>query len=446
MPKIPNDFLWGAATSAYQIEGAVTAGERGRSIWDSFAETPGRIRNGDTGAVACDHYHRFREDVALLRGAGLGAYRFSISWPRIQPTGAGEPNAAGLDFYDRLIDELLAARIQPWATLFHWDLPQVLQDAGGWLSRDTAHRFGEYAGIVADRLGDRLAGVMTLNEPWIVTHHGHLTAEHAPGLTLGADALLVGHEQLVAHGLAVQALRAAGARRVGIANAYSPAWPATPTDSDRLAALTFDMVANRFYTDPVLLGEYPVLLLDLLRDLAPEVLAELRTDDLPTIAQPLDFLGVNYYLPLHVAVDPANPLRFSTRPPTGFDTTGNGWPVVPKALTSLLTDLQAIYRQALPPVLITENGYAQSGDDLEDLLADAERIDYLQQHFDAVADAIGTGTEVAGYFVWSLLDNFEWAAGYSERFGLVHVDFDTQRRTPKDSYRWLAERQRRAGG
>ncbi|MGP3934827.1 GH1 family beta-glucosidase [Nonomuraea sp. KM88] len=427
-------FLWGTATAAYQIEGAVHEDGRGVSVWDTFAHEPGRTRDGHTGDVACDHYHRWREDVALMSGVGLNAYRFSIAWPRVQPAGSGAVNEKGLDFYDRLVDALLAAGIQPVPTLFHWDLPQALQDRGGWMSRGTAERFAEYAEIAARRLADRVPLWITLNEPFVHMAFGYAMGVHAPGLALMTDALPAAHHQLLGHGLAVRALRAAGARQVALTNNCTPVRAASADEADVKAAEAYDALHNRLFNDPVLLGEYPDLSaytasLDFVQD-----------GDLETIAAPLDALGINYYHPTRIAAPTAEGLPFTDAGVTGHPTTAFGWPVVPDGLRELLTGLEARYGAALPPIVVTENGCSQ--DDVltgRGTIEDGGRIAFLRDHIEAMRRAMAEGVDVRGYFVWSLLDNFEWAEGYHQRFGLVHVDFATQRRTPKASYAWLKE-------
>nr|WP_043734220.1 GH1 family beta-glucosidase [Streptomyces zinciresistens] len=423
IPPFPPGFLWGVSTSAHQIEGA--AAERERSVWDAFTAEPGRVKDGSTAEVACDHYHRYREDVALLAGLGVGAYRFSVSWPRVN-------SPKGLDFYDRLVDELCAAGVRPVPTLFHWDLPVELD----WLERDTTARFAEYAGVVAERLGDRVTRWITLNEPAEHTLLGHALGTHAPGRQLLFDALPAAHHQLLAHGLAVRALRASGARDVGIANSHGPTWPASRDQRDVDAADFYDLLLNRLFADPLLLGRYP----DGLGELMPGDVAA----DLAVIAEPIDFYGVNYYAPTRVGAPqdtgtefggvrmPAE-LPFSVREIEGVPTTDFGWPVVPEALTELLTGFRERYGDRLPPVVITENGCSYEG------LDDQDRIAYLDGHIRALHRAVEAGVDVRGYFVWSLLDNFEWAEGYARRFGLVHVDHATQRRTPKASYGWLRD-------
>ncbi|MEO3887639.1 GH1 family beta-glucosidase [Nonomuraea sp. B5E05] len=427
-------FLWGTATAAYQIEGAVHEDGRGVSIWDTFAHEPGRTRDGHTGDVACDHYHRWSEDVALMSGLGLNAYRFSIAWPRVQPAGSGAVNEKGLDFYDRLVDALLAAGIQPVPTLFHWDLPQALEDRGGWMSRETAGRFAEYAAIAAGRLADRVPLWITLNEPFVHMAFGYAMGVHAPGRALMTDALPAAHHQLLGHGLAVRALRAAGARQVALTNNCTPVRAASADEADVKAAEAYDALHNRLFNDPVLLGKYPDL------SAYTAALDFVQDGDLVTIAAPLDALGINYYHPTRIAAPTAEGLPFADAGITGHPTTAFGWPVVPDGLRELLTGLKARYGAALPPVLITENGCSQDDVPTErGTVEDGGRIAFLRDHIEAMRRAMAEGVDVRGYFVWSLLDNFEWAEGYHQRFGLVHVDFATQRRTPKASYAWLRE-------
>ncbi|MEU8790688.1 GH1 family beta-glucosidase [Streptomyces sp. NPDC048643] len=423
LPQFPPGFLWGVSTSAHQIEGAV--GERAPSVWDAFTAEPGHVKDGSTAAVACDHYHRYPEDVELLAGLGVDAYRFSISWPRVNSPG-------GLDFYDRLVDALCAAGVRPVPTLFHWDLPVELD----WLDRDTAERFAVYAGTVAERLGDRVTKWITLNEPAEHTLLGHALGAHAPGGQLLFDALPVAHHQLLAHGLAVRALRAAGAGDIGIANSHGPTWAASSGAEDVAAADFYDLLLNRLFADPVLLGRYP----EGIEALMPgDVEADLKI-----IGEPLDWYGINYYQPTRVGAPqgteiefgglrlPAD-LPFTVHELEGYPVTDFGWPVVPEALTELLTGFRERYGPRLPPVVITENGCSYDGID------DQERIAFLDGHIRALHRASEQGVDVRGYFVWSLLDNFEWAEGYARRFGLVHVDFATLERTPKASYHWLRD-------
>lgn len=443
-PRFPDDFLWGVAAASYQIEGAVDADGRGRSIWDEFCTRPGAIANGETGEIAVDHYHRYPEDVALMRDLGVGAYRLSISWPRVQPTGRGPVNEAGLDFYDRVIDELCAAGITPAVTLYHWDLPQALQEVGGWLDRDTAARLAEYADHVGRRLGDRVGMWMPLNEPVVHTMYGHALGVHAPGLELGFGALQAAHHQLLGHGLAVQALRGAGCRNIGIASNHAPVHAASQDQADVDAADIYDHIVNWTFADPILKGCYP----------APELAAILQgpiDDDLKTIAQPLDWFGINYYEPtvigapnpdegtagvLEVDLPPGLPFRPVAL--EGYERTDFGWPIVPEGLRDILRIFADRYGDDLPPIYITESGasFHDAGPDAEGRVRDTARIDYHRAHLHALREAVDTGVDVRGYFVWSILDNFEWAAGYQERFGLVHVDYDTLVRTPKDSYHW----------
>ncbi|MEV4837145.1 GH1 family beta-glucosidase [Nonomuraea sp. NPDC049486] len=428
-------FLWGTATAAYQIEGAADEGGRGPSVWDTFSREPGRTRSGHTGDVACDHYHRWREDVALMAGLGVNAYRFSLSWPRIQPSGSGPVNAEGLDFYDRLVDALLAEGITPVPTLFHWDLPQALEDGGGWLARDTAHRFAEYAALAAGRLADRVRMWITLNEPFVHMAYGYAMGIHAPGRALMLDALPVAHHQLLGHGLAAGALRAAGAEQVLITNNCTPVWPASDSEADLAAAGAYDVLHNRLFNDPVLLGKYP--------DLSAYGMTNLdfvHDGDLDVIATPLDGIGINYYNPTRIAAPSSEGLPWEDAGISGYPTTAFGWPVVPDGLRELLVRLKDRYGDRLPPVYVTENGCSQEDVPGPDgVVDDRGRIAFLEQHIEAMRRAGREGVDVRGYFVWSLLDNFEWAEGYHQRFGLVHVDFPTQRRTPKASYAWLRD-------
>ncbi|HSE71571.1 MAG TPA: GH1 family beta-glucosidase [Nocardioidaceae bacterium] len=442
LPHLPTGFELGASTASYQIEGAVDADGRGRSVWDTFTAEPGRIVDGSSGATACDHYHRYAEDVALMRDLGLDGYRFSIAWPRIQPDGSGRANAAGLDFYDRLVDELLAAGVKPMATLFHWDLPQALEDDGGWLNRATAERFAEYATLVGMRLGDRVAHWVPVNEPNVVTMLGYGFGIHAPGKKLQLDALPVAHHLLLGHGKAVQALRAVNAASIGTATSHTPVWAATDSAEDKEAAAAYATLWNRLFSDPVLRGSYP----EGFAALMPGPVEE----DLATISARLDFYGVNYYNPVRVAGSstpaPENALMsgegmpFVLLPVEGYPTTDFDWPVVPHGLRDLLVMMHQEYDGLLPPVYVTENGCAYNDEPGPDgAVHDQRRIDYLDGHLRAVGEAITAGVDVRGYYTWSLIDNFEWAEGYTKRFGLVHVDYETQKRTPKDSYAWYAD-------
>lgn len=448
---MPTGFRVGASTAAFQIEGAVREGGRGPSTWDVFMAQSGRIADGSNASVAADHYHRYREDVTLASELGLDSYRFSFSWPRLQPGGVGGANRAGVEFYDRLLDELLAAGISPMATLFHWDMPEPLQHAGGWMSRDTAWRFADFALLAADAFGDRIESWVTINEPTTVTLNGYALGVHAPGATLMFDSLLAAHHQLLGHGLAVQALRSEGVvGRIGLSNVHSPVEPARDTVRNRGHAEVFDILHNRIFADPVLLGRYPDFPFLSRKLFAP--LIEVDDADLEIIAQPLDFYGLNYYMPTRVAVGPPTddmtpegatpgmrslPFHLATWPE--FPVTGFGWPIAPEYLAATLADYGARYGDALPPVYITEGG-ASFPDEMraDGSIDDSRRIDYLAEHL-AVAFSGAPGVEVRGYYVWTLMDNWEWAAGFSQRFGLVHVDFESLARTPKGSYRWLQQ-------
>lgn len=447
---IPSGFAMGVATAAFQIEGAVREDGRGPSTWDTFMAQPGRIADGSDAAVATDHYHRYRDDVALMKNLAIDSYRFSLAWPRIQPSGTGGPNPAGIAFYDRLLDEVLAAGIRPMATLFHWDMPEPVQHGGGWMHRDTASRFADYAVLAAEAFGDRIDKWITLNEPTTVTLNGYALGVHAPGATLMFDALSAVHHQLLGHGLAVQALRSEGVSGgIGISNVHSPVVPATDNFVTRQYAQVFDLVHNRIYADPVLLGRYPKI--PLLARPQFRRLLEVDSDDLKTIHQPLDFYGLNYYMPTRIAAgaptDNATPdgiasegmgqLPFHIAPWPEYPTTAFGWPVAPEYLGVTLRDYAARYGDALPPVYITEGGASFSDVVTDDeSVADEDRTSYLADHL-AVALEGAPGVEVKGYYVWTLLDNWEWAAGFAQRFGLVRVNFDTLERTPKLSYRWL---------
>jgi beta-glucosidase len=434
---LPHDFLLGVATASYQVEGAVDEGGRGPSSWDVFSHAAGRTLGGDTGDVACDHYRRYPEDIALMKELGVDAYRFSFAWPRIQPNGKGSANRAGLDFYDRVVDGLLAAGIQPSPTLFHWDTPLALEQQGGWLNADTAKRFADYAHILGEHFADRVARWITINEPAVLTMQGYGTGVHAPGLRLGLGAVPAGHHLLLAHGLAVEALRESGADNIGIANSHTPVWPASDRDEDQAAAALYDNLSNRLFTDPLLLGSYPSEL--------EQYLPDGFGDHLRQISAPLDWYGINYYMPTSVGAAARVPkeeatdadLPFARKEIRGYPLTDFGWPVVPKAFTELLVSFKQRYGDALPPIYITENGCAiNDGPDAAGAVSDTRRTSFTEGHLAAIGEAIASGVDVRGYFHWSLLDNFEWAAGYSQRFGLVHVDFDTQKRTPKESYYW----------
>jgi beta-glucosidase len=425
--------VWGAATAAYQVEGAVAEDGRGESIWDRFTATPGKILNGDSGQVACDSYHRHSVDVGLMRALGLDAFRFSVAWPRILPEGRGRVNPAGLDYYDRFVDELLANGIEPFLTLYHWDLPQALEDRGGWTSRGTADAFAEYAEIVAARLGDRVRHWITVNEPWVIAWLGYGLGLHAPGRTSEADAVAAGHHVLLAHGRAVEVLRRdVPEAEVGITLDLIPMHALTDSDVDVSAAVLEDAKRNRWFLDPVLRGEYPAEALVRFGASLPDG----AVDDLPIIAQPLDFLGVNYYRRHVVRADQATGEPEIVEP-EGSEFTAMGWEVYPDALRELLVRVRDDY--APPPLYVTENGAAFADQRSNGHVHDPRRTAYIESHLGAIAGAIEDGVPVAGYFVWSLLDNFEWHQGYSQRFGLVYVDFETLERVPKASYAWYRD-------
>ncbi|MBC23727.1 MAG: beta-glucosidase [Phycisphaerae bacterium] len=437
----PDGFLWAAAAAAYQIEGAAFDGGRGRSVWDDFCDIEGAVRNGHTGEVACDHYNRYLEDVACMADLGLHAYRLSISWPRILPAGIGEPNEEGLRFYDRLIDALLEAGIQPWVTLFHWDFPSDLQARGGWLQRDSAEWFGEFAGLVAARLGDRVTHWITLNEPQVYIDLGHKIGTHAPGLKLSLhDQLLAGHNTLRAHGLAVQAIRSGSPNecRIGFTGVGRACCPVDQLDETIEAARRKTNgverdhhFSNAWWFDPVCLGEYPSHGIEVFGSDMPSI----PDGDMQQINQPIDFLGLNIYQGSYVELDEDGAARDVPldvgHPITAFD-----WPVVPEALH---WGPRFVHERYDLPIYITENGLASMDWVARDgRVHDINRIDYTGRYLEQLRQAIEAGTDVRGYFHWSILDNFEWAEGYTKRFGLIHVDYPTGRRTPKESSQWYS--------
>ena len=434
--EFPSGFLWGSATSAYQIEGSPLADGAGPSIWHRFCHTPNRVRDGDTGDVACDHYRRYREDIALMRELGLNAYRFSIGWGRVLPRGRGAINAAGLDFYERLTDTLLENGIEPMATLFHWDLPAALDDRGGWLNPDVAHWFADYAAAVFRRLDGKIKLWSTLNEPWVVADGGYLHGVLAPGHRNRFEAPLATHHLLRAHGAAVQAYRAEGRHRIGVVVNLEPKHPASQDAADLAAVARADAYMNRQYLDPLLLGRYPDEMGDIFREAWPNWPAQ----DLALIRQPIDFVGINYYTRSVTRFDrdawPLEAAALRQEPATHTET---DWEVYPQGLTEVL--LRVSERYGHPPLYITENGAAfpDPPSAAQGRIADPQRVDYLERHIRAAHAAIEAGVDLRGYFVWSLLDNFEWAHGYSKRFGIVHVDYATQQRTLKDSARRYAE-------
>jgi beta-glucosidase len=432
--SFPDGFIWGAATAAYQIEGAVDEDGRGESIWDRWSHTPGNTRNGETGDVACDHYHRWPEDIELMKELGITGYRFSIAWPRVIPTGTGAVNTAGIGFYDRLVDALLEAGIRPFPTLYHWDLPQVLEDDGGWPVRRTAEAFADYAAVAAEHLGDRVKDWWTINEPWCVADLGYRYGEKAPGRRNPEDALAASHHVLLGHGLAVQAVKAVTPdARIGIVANVDNHLPVSTHPADLRAAELSHDIHSRWYLDPVLLGSYPERAVNHHHwDMEP-----VHEGDLEIISTPVDHHGVNYYTRklckdegLDDVERPA-PIIEADLPRTTM-----GWEVYPDGLRDLLLRFNEDYD--LPPVYITESGAAFPDEVVDGEVHDEDRRSYLERHFAAAEEAVAAGIDLRGYFVWSLMDNYEWARGYGQRFGLARVDYDTQERTIKDSGRWYA--------
>ena len=426
--RFPATFLWGTATSSYQVEGAVDADGRGESIWDRFCRQPGHIADGSDGSVACDHYHRFAEDIAMMQRLNLNAYRFSIAWPRVLPSGTGTINAAGLDFYDRLVDALLAANLRPLPTLYHWDLPQVLEDRGGWPARSTAEAFAEYVDVVAARLGDRVTDWMTINEPFVVANHGYLTGEHAPGRSSLADSLAASHHVLLAHGLGMDRIRSVVPdAKVGIVLNFTPVTPVGSSPAARDRQQLVDEIENQWYSDPIGGRGYPHYATERLDWRQNEV----RDGDLELISQPIDTLGVNFYSRKMVGALEGERVNRGA-------TTTMDWEIHPASLGDLLRTLHR--RHQFRNYLITENGAAMPDTTRVDgRIIDHDRLEYIAAHLAQVHQAIEDGVPISGYFAWSLLDNFEWAHGYGPKFGIVEVDMSTQRRTPKQSALWYAE-------
>ena len=425
-PDFPTDFVWGVATSAFQIEGAAALDGKGQSNWDTFCRLPGTIADGSNGNVACDHYHRWAADLDIVQNLGVDAYRFSVSWPRVQPSGSGAWNEKGLDFYDRLVDGLLNRGVAPYLTLHHWDLPQVLQDQGGWAHRDTVYRYVEYAQGVAERLGDRVASITTHNEPWVMATLGYETGIFAPGIKDRRQAMQAAHHLMLSHGLATQALRADGCpSALGIVLNLSPVQPASDGPDDIAQARHEDGRLLRWYMDPLFHGRYPQDIVEYLGADAPQM----APGDLATIAQAMDFLGLNYYSRAVVSAKGPWDVKQS-----GLELTDMGWEIYPQGLTELLLRLHRDYR--VPPLYVTENGGAFKDTLQHGRVHDAGRTAYIKSHIAAVGEALRQGVPMAGYMVWSLMDNFEWASGYEKRFGIVHVDYATQQRTLKDSALW----------
>ena len=451
----PEDFLWGTATASYQIEGAVSEDGRGTSIWDTFSHTPGKIYRDDTGDVACDHYHRLEEDLDLMAEIGLKAYRFSVAWPRVQPDGSGPANGKGLDFYRRLVDGLRQRSIEPMLTLYHWDLPQVLEDRGGWTNRETSERFAEYAGIVYEALSDSVSYWITLNEPWVAAWLGHGYGLHAPGKQSANAALSATHHLLLGHGLAMERMRSMGNpgddNRLGVTLNLHPAVPGRDREADREAARRVDGQANRLYLDPLFRSSYPEDVFSYYRESGAD-LSFVQDGDLQRISAPVDFLGVNYYF-RHTIRDapeeahsevPFSDLNARPIVPHAGEKTAMGWPVEPEGLAEMLVRIKDEYADL--PIYVTENGRAvHDYVDPEGKVKDEERVSYLDAHFRAAREAMERGVDLRGYMVWSFLDNFEWAEGYSKRFGLVFVDYATQKRIPKASARWYSGVIRRNG-
>lgn len=429
--RIPSGFLLGASTSAYQIEGAVHEDGRGESIWDRFSHQPGKTAQGQSGDVAVDHYHRYHADLNLMRDLGIDSYRFSIAWPRVLPTGHGLVNHKGLDFYKRLVEGLLERGITPMATLYHWDLPEGLQETGGWLNRQTAEVFGEYCEVIFQHLGDLVPYFITLNEPWCSAVLGHGTGEHAPGFTDYGSAVIAGHHLLLAHARGVEAFRAAAlpASQIGMTNVLTCIEPASPSAEDVAAAKRFDEFLNGWFLDPVFHGKYPDAMTEFgLRE--PLV----QFEDLSRMSAPLDFLGVNYYQRAIVKANPADPvLGGEILPPSG-ERSAMGWGIYPLGLQKVLENLARNYPTI--PIYITESGAAFEDRTEDGRIHDERRISYHMEHLSAALSARLKGVDVRGYYVWSLMDNFEWAEGYSKRFGLVYVDYETQQRVWKDSAHW----------
>jgi beta-glucosidase len=433
--SFPDGFLWGAATSAYQVEGSPLADGAGPSIWHRFTRTPWQVPSGENGDIACDHYRRYEEDVQLMRGLGLNAYRFSISWSRVMPEGRGRINEKGLDFYRRLVDALLAAGIKPVATLYHWDLPVALDDRGGWLNRDVADWFADYARVMFRALDDRIEMWSTLNEPWVVTDGGYLHGVLAPGHRNLFEAPIASHNLMLAHAAGVETYRAEGKHRIGLVVNIEPKYPASDSEEDLAATRRADAYMNRQYLDPAIHGRYP----EKMREVFGEAWPDFAPEDLARIRQPIDFLGINYYTRSVTRHEPtALPVRAVTVRQKRHAYTETGWEVYPQGLTDTLVWVREQYGDI--PLYVTENGAAfYDPPTAEAEVQDPLRVDYLRTHLRAAREAIDRGVDLRGYFAWSLLDNLEWSLGFAKRFGIVHVDFETLRRTPKASARFYAE-------
>ena len=448
MRNFPTNFLWGAATAAYQVEGAVAADGRGLSIWDTFSHTPGKTDNGDSGDVACDMYHRYPADIEIMHGLGIKGYRLSISWSRLFPNGDEVREERGFAFYDNLINNLLAQGITPYITLYHWDLPQALEDKGGWRSRETVAAFGKYAAAVAAHFGDRVKHFAPINEPWCVAWLGHGLGVHAPGISDRATAFKVAHHTVIAHATAVNAMRAVRSDlKIGpvLNQANYPADdPSDPVQAHASAIL--DAVQNRWWMDAIFYGKYPEILVE---EFGSEFLDAILPGDMELAQTPNDWLGINYYFDTRVgASDSAKTVEFDNSALLGLtidstpvgELTDMGWPITPAGLSGMLVRWHKEFGERLPQIFITENGCAYpDGPDQNGKINDQRRISYLDKHLNALLDAIAQGVNIGGYFQWSLLDNFEWSLGYQKRFGIVHVDYNTQKRTPKESAHWYSE-------
>lgn len=435
--RFPDNFIWGAATAAYQIEGAYNEDGKGESIWDRFCRTPGKVHDGDRGDIACDHYHRYEDDVKLMKAISLNAYRFSIAWTRIFPQGKGEINKPGLDFYNRLVDKLVGAGIEPFITLYHWDLPQALQEKGGWANRDTVEYFKDYVAEVSRKLGDRVHFWITHNEPWVVSFLGHYLGIHAPGIKNFSTALQVSHHLLLSHGKAVAILRENGDEKtkVGITLNLSSVHPASESDEDKEAAKKFDGCLNRWFLDPIYKGTYPEDMVSLCGNKVPKI----QTQDLDRISTEIDFLGINHYTRSVVKADEKKSfLGLDSVRPSGAECTEMGWEIYPPGIYEILKRIHNDYNA--PTIYITENGVAFPDKiDKNGQVNDQSRIDYIKAYLLQAYRAIEDGVNLSGYFVWSLLDNFEWAYGYSKRFGLVYTDYPTQERIIKSSGWWYKD-------
>ncbi|AGB40269.1 beta-galactosidase [Halobacteroides halobius DSM 5150] len=435
--QFPLDFVWGSATSSYQIEGAYDEDGKGESIWDIFSHTLGKINNNDTGDVACDHYHRYKEDIELMKEIGLDSYRFSISWPRILPNGKGEINQKGLNFYKELVDQLLEAGIEPVITLYHWDLPQALQEEGGWANRDTIKYFVKYAEVLFDELGAKVSQWITHNEPWVVSFLGYAEGEHAPGIKDRKQALQVAHNLLVSHGLVVKKFRELDLTGdIGITLNLTSVYSYSETDKDQEAAQLMEEYINGWFLDPVFKGSYPKKLAQIYENQFGKI--DIQAGDMDLISQEIDFLGINYYSRALINYNPNSKFYgIESIKPAESDYTAMNWEIYPDGLYDLLTKLNQEYTNK--PLYITENGAAFDDQIIAGQVNDQRRINYLKEHFKSVYRAIQDGVPVRGYYVWSLMDNFEWAYGYSKRFGLIYVDYNTQKRTLKDSAYWYQQ-------